>query len=149
MKITDSITIKAPLDKVFNVFTDLEKATERVKSISKLEVLEGPGLLQVGTKWRETRTMFGKEATEEMWVTALEPNASYEVAAESQGTKYLSRYQFTQNGEATEVSLVFEGMPLTASAKLMNALGFLFAGAAKKALHKDLEDLKAVCENPS
>lgn len=55
MKIADLITINAPIEKVFDVFTDLEKAPERVKGIAKLEILEGPLRIQVGTKWRETR----------------------------------------------------------------------------------------------
>ena len=147
MKITDSISINAPIDRVFDVFTDLGKASERITGISKLEVLAGPALMQVGTKWRETRTMFGKEATEEMWVTELESNASYAVEAESHGTKYHSKYFFRQDGEATEVNMEFVGEPFSTGARLMYALAFLVAGSTKKAFHRDLEDLKAVSEN--
>jgi len=34
-------------------------------------------------QWRETRTMFGKAVTEEMWVPAIEENRRYKVRAES------------------------------------------------------------------
>jgi uncharacterized membrane protein len=147
MKITDSIIINAPIEKVFEVFTDLNKASERVKGITKLEMIDGPDRMQVGTRWRETRTMFGKEATEEMWVTELAQNASYTVEAQSHGTKYYSKYFFKRNGDATEVKMMFEGKPVSTSACLMSFMGLLFAGATKKMLHKDLEDLKAACEN--
>lgn len=148
MKITDAITINAPVERVFSVFTDLEKATSRVKGINSIEVLEGSAQMQVGTKWRESRTMMGKEATEVMWVSELAPNASYIVDAESHGMKYQSKYSFQQNGAATEVKMTFEGTPVSTSAKMMNVLGALFAGASKKALHRDLEDLKIASENP-
>ncbi|HEX7259689.1 MAG TPA: SRPBCC family protein [Candidatus Saccharimonadia bacterium] len=146
MKIADSIHIDAPIEKVFGVFTDLESASARIKAITKLEIIDGPSSMQVGTKWRETRTLFGKEATEVMWVTELVQNANYAVEAESHGTKYHSKYFFKQNGGATDVEMVFEAEPVSTSARLMSFMGFLFAGATKKALHKDLEDLKAVCE---
>jgi len=38
-------------------------------SRSAIEVLEKPDAGFVGFKWKETRKMFGKEATEIMWIT--------------------------------------------------------------------------------
>ncbi|WP_167045171.1 SRPBCC family protein [Salinibacterium sp. ZJ454] len=147
MKIQDSINIDADRALVFEVFCDLENAAANIGAITKLEVLAGPAQLNVGTRWRETRTMFGTEATEEMWVTGYEQDASYVSEAESRGTHYRSEYRFTAEGSGTRVDMTFEGIPISMGARAASIIGALFAGAAKKALHQDLVDLKRVCES--
>ena len=146
MKIQDSIGINADRARVFEVFGDLDHAAANISAITKLEVLAGPAQLNMGTRWRETRKMFGQEATEEMWVTGYEQDASYVVEAESRGTHYRSEYRFTPEGSGTRVVMTFEGTPISFGARLGSVIGALFAGAAKKALHQDLVDLKRVCE---
>lgn len=146
MKIQDSIIINADRARVFEVFCDLDNVAANITGINKVEMLAGPTQLNLGTKWRETRTMFGKEATEVMWVTGYEKDASYDVEAESHGTHYRSVYRFTPEGSGTRVDMTFEGVPLSVGARLASVLGALFAGATKKALHQDLVDLKKVCE---
>jgi carbon monoxide dehydrogenase subunit G len=146
VKIQDSITINAERDRVFEMFCDLGKAAETIQAITKIEVLSGPAQLNIGTKWRETRTMFGKEATEVMWVTEYERNVSYVAEAESHGAHYRSSYRFTPEGRGTRVTMSFEGTPRTFGARVAGVLGVLFAGATKKALHQDLTDLKRACE---
>lgn len=146
MKITANIRINAPMDTVFDVFTDLDKLTERVEGITKVEVLQQPSSMAVGTKWRETRVMFGKEATEEMWVTELTSNKNYVVEAESHGTHYRSEYIFEQNGDGVDVTMTFEGTPLTFSAKFLGIIFSFMAKSMKGMLEKDMMDLKKICE---
>ena len=146
MKISSTVTINASISEVFNVFTDLSKALERISGISKLEILEGPAQMAIGTKWKETRTVFGKEATETMWVTELTKDASYSVDAESHGTKYSSTFTFSSLDGGTEVTWVFSGIPQTFGAKAMSLLAFMFKGATQKMLEADLQDLKKACE---
>ena len=146
MKIQDSISINADRARVFEVFCDLENAAANIGAITKLEVLAGPAQLNLGTRWRETRTMFGQEATEEMWVTEYEEGASYVAEAESRGTRYRSEYRFISEGSGTRVDMTFEGRPVSLGARLAGVIGVLFVGTAKKALHQDLVDLKRVCE---
>lgn len=140
------MSINADRQRVFEVFCDLDNAAANISAITKIEVLAGPAQLNVGTRWRETRTMFGKEATEEMSVTAYEQDVSYVAEAESRGAHYRSEYRFTPEGTGTRVDLTFDGAPLTLGARVAGVIGALFAGAAKKALHQDLVDLKRVCE---
>ncbi|MDX1643977.1 MAG: SRPBCC family protein [Thermoanaerobaculia bacterium] len=147
MKITEEVSIEAPVDEVFAVFTDLDSAQRNVTGITAIEVLEGPPRLAVGTRWRETRPFFGKEATEEMWVTALDEKRRYVVEAESHGTKYRTEYIFASGDGSTRVEMTFEGRPVSPSAKLTSGLAFLFRGSLRKALRRDLRDLKAVCES--
>lgn len=147
MEVRDQIDIEAPRQLVFEVFRDLENAPRRMQGIERVEVLEGPAMLDVGTRWRETRKMLGKEAAEIMWVTALEENTSYRVEAESRGTKYETSYTFEDTADGTRVTMTFRGTPVSLAARIMNVVGVLFAGATRKMLRADLVDLKAACES--
>ncbi|MFC1609878.1 SRPBCC family protein [Myxococcota bacterium] len=146
MKVVAKEKIQARRDDVFVVFTDLEGATKRIEGIKEIEFLSETrsGL---GVRWRETRVMFGKEATEDMEITALDPPDSYVVEAESHGTHYASVFSFRDADDgATEVTWEFEGKPLSLFAKLMTPLGFLMSGSLRKMLQKDLADLRRSVE---
>ena len=145
MNIRVSKHINAPINRTFDVFSDLTKAEERIEGITKLEILSET-TSGVGTRWRETRVMFGKEATEELESSVFQANKSYEVVAESRGVKYHTVYNFTERDGGTEVAMVFSGTPTTLMTRLMTPLGWLFQGATKKALEADMDQLKAVCE---
>ncbi len=58
--------VNAPADTVWQVLTDLDNAADTLSGVIRIERLAGEGYA-VGTKWRETRKMMGKEATEDMW----------------------------------------------------------------------------------
>jgi len=141
-----STHVAAPIERVFEVFTDIPKAAERIPGITKIEMLsEGP--FRIGTRWRETRVIMKKEATEEMWVTGCDPPRSYAVEAESRGTHYDTLFEFTPDGDGTKVTWTFKGTPLTFGAKLMSGVfGLLFKGMMRKFLLADLEALRDVCE---
>jgi len=147
VKVEVSETIKAPVGEVFRVFTDWRNIEARVSGIKKIEFLAKGGRPEVGMKWRETRVMFGREATEEMWITEIKPNQSYVVEAESHGTKYRSTYEFIDKGRETEVKLEFAGIPVSFAAKIMSVLGVIFASSVKRALADDMADLKKVIES--
>lgn len=146
MKVVAMVEINAPIDKVFEYFSDIQKVEDRIEGITKIEILskEKSG---AGLKWRETRKMFGKEATEVMWITAFSPPVSYSVDAESHGMKYHSTYTFNDVGGGTTVEMVFEGTPVSLGAKITAPIfGLIFKGATKKALQKDMHDLKRLLE---
>jgi carbon monoxide dehydrogenase subunit G len=146
MKVSASEVIRAPKEKVFQVFADIPTVGDKISGIDKLEVLSDVKW-GVGLRWRETRTMFGKQATEEMEMTGFDKDSSYVVEAESHGTHYISNYQFKDApGGATEVTWSFEGKPVSVAAKLFSPLAFAFKGSVKKALKKDVDDLKRFIE---
>ncbi|NDJ78427.1 MAG: SRPBCC family protein [Chloroflexi bacterium] len=145
MKVRLAKDIAAPANITFDVFTDLNKAQDRIDGITRLEILSEQSH-GVGTRWRETRLMFGREATEEMEISAFEPNHSYEVVASSHGANYHTIYTFTEVDGGTRVEMVFTGTPVSLVAKLMAPLGFLFQGSTRTALDADMDNLKAVCE---
>jgi len=145
--ITASTHVNAPIEQVFKIFTELDKAAVRIPDITSVEILsEGP--FGEGTRWRETRVMFKKEATEEMWVTDFNPPKSYSVEAESHGMHYSTLFTFSTEGDGTEVSWAFSGTPLTLGAKLMAPIMNLFmTGMMRKCMLGDLEALRGVCES--
>jgi carbon monoxide dehydrogenase subunit G len=137
--------IEAPPAEVWEVFTDLEHAAENIRAIEKLELLT-PGPVGKGTRFRETRIMFKKEATEEMEITGWEPGKSYTVSAGSHGAQYTTVFRFVPEGRGTRVECEFGAVPVSFFAKLMSPLGKLMAGTMRKLMDRDFEDLKQLAE---
>lgn len=149
MKLEVSREIAAPAARVWDVVTDLAGSADVLGAIEKIEILEGPApKLDVGTRWRETRTMFGKSATEEMVVTAVDHGRSYTVEADAAGALYRSVMTVEPLGDQrTRLSMSFGAEPKSLGSKLMSAtVGRLFAGATRKALYQDLDDIAEAAE---
>ena len=140
--------ISASVDVVWAIMTDLEDAADTISAIQSIEILSEPQAFDVGTRWRETRTMFGRQATEEMWVTAVDPGTSYVVEAENNGARYTTIMKVVGMGEhASKISMSFAAEPTGTMAKVMGAtVGKLFANATRKALAQDLDDIAAAAE---
>ncbi|MEN0112152.1 MAG: SRPBCC family protein [Planctomycetota bacterium] len=147
--VSASIAIAASPDRVFAVATDLAGAADRVRGIDELEVLtEGP--FGLGTRWRETRTMMGAQATETMTVTALEPGRSYTTVAESHGCRYTSDLSVAPEGDGARATFAIRGEPTSLRSRvvlaLMTPLNGLLARQVRKAFEEDLADLRAAAE---
>lgn len=140
--------INASVDAVFDVFTDFEKARERVSGITKMEMLTEPPV-GAGTRFRETRIMFKKEHAEEMEITSFDPGKHYTVRCESCGCVYESEFKFRPDGSSTEVEVEMRTRAVSFFAKLMSPLGKLMMGPMKKCIDKDMEELKSAAENRS
>jgi hypothetical protein len=140
------VDIKGSPQAVWDVVTDIRNAANHIQAIENIEILETPKDL-VGLKWRETRTMFGKTATEIMWITNAAKLSHYETRAESHGSIYTTRVSLEPKQGHTLLRMEFEGKPVTIGARLMwGLMGFMFKGATRKALRKDLEDIKNAVE---
>ena len=147
MKIQVETKINKPKEVVWQTIINIEGSEERISGIEKVEVLEKPEVGMVGFKWRETRTMFGKTATEVMWITDVVENDHYKVRAESRGMIYNSVIKVAGEGDQTVLSMEFGGEAQTFMVKMMSALMMpFFKGATIKALQKDMDDIKASLE---
>lgn len=141
--LTVSRDVDAPAATVWAIITDLAGAPERLSSVIAVDVLEGPEF-RVGTRWRETRTMFGRTATEEMTVSAVEPGRSYTTEADSHNAHYTSAMSVTPTGAGCRLTMTFEGQPHGFAARVMAVtLGWLLAGQTRKAMARDLDEIAA------
>ncbi len=140
--------IEAPSSVVWHVITDLDRTAEVLSGVVWIErVDEGHGF-EVGTRWRETRTMFGREATEEMEVIAVAPGSSYTVVSESGKTRYTSVLTVEPVSDTrTRLSMSFGAHPSGPVATVLGAtIGRLFRGATRRVLEQDLADIARVAE---
>jgi uncharacterized protein YndB with AHSA1/START domain len=136
-------TVRAGREQVFDALTDLDGANHWMQGLTRLEPL-GAGAGAVGGGWRETRRMFGREATEEFEVTEHDRPRRLALRVDgSRGSSGRGEYVFTYTLEprdgGTHVRLAGEILGLTGVAAV---LGRLFAGTYRKSCAKDLAALK-------
>ena len=146
--VTVTQRIEAPVETVFRLATDVDHWAGRITGITKVERLTN-GPVGVGTRFKETRMMFGKQATETMEFSAFEPNRRYQLTADSCGALYQTEFRFEPDGTGTRLSVDMRVTARSFFAKLMKPLAWLMCGMMKKCLMKDLDDLKAAAERPA
>lgn len=137
------IEIKAPREAVFQLVSDIPRSAGVISAIESVEVLSDPEV-KVGFRWKETRKMFGKLATETMEITDFVPHSHYVTRAENHGMVYQTEVRVEALGsQATRLLMTFNGEAQTLFARVMSALmGKFMAGAVAKALQVDLIDVK-------
>jgi uncharacterized protein YndB with AHSA1/START domain len=145
---TTAVYIEAPPAVVFEALTNLDRAGQWMPNLVRIEKLTA-GPSGPGTEWRETRKMFGKEATEHFRVTRFERSSRIDLVIDgSKGSSGRGEYVF-----------VFELVPertgtnleLTGDIRMPGIWGLFsrfMIGTFKKACHKDLEALKRHLESP-
>jgi carbon monoxide dehydrogenase subunit G len=138
--------VAAPAETVWALVTDLDRTNAVVSAITALERTDDGSGFGVGTAWRETRVMFGRESTESMAVTEIDEGRSYVVESLSRGVLYRSVMRIEPNADGCHLVWDFGAEAQSTSAKLMSVIGKLFEGSTKKALLKDLEDIAAAAE---
>ncbi|QDS99394.1 SRPBCC family protein [Adhaeretor mobilis] len=140
--------INAPPEVVFDLMTDIPHHAENISAIERIEMLtDGP--VGVGTRFRETRIMFGKETTEEMEVTGFQTPKRFTLESDSCGCHYTVLHELTPEKAGTLVKMEFHMQPKTFFAKLFSPLGKLMEGKIRSLLDTDLEELKERAEGAS
>jgi hypothetical protein len=139
--VTVSNEFAAPVDRVFQAFTDIEHGPSRVSGIKKLEMMT-PGPVHVGTRWLETREVMGRLDDAEMEITAFERNRMYTVTHKKAGVQIDTTFWFEPSGDSTRVTVEFElgsgGLP----PGLLAPLSWAIASKVETVLNQDLADLK-------
>lgn len=147
MNVSVDVAIKGTKEAIWQAITDIEGSVDRISGIQKVEVLENPETGFVGFKWRETRTMFGKEATEVMWVTDAEENKGYQTRAESHGAIYVSTFTIEEKEDHCVLTMGFGSESTGIGGKLMEGIfSRMMKKNLEKDMRKDLEDIKAYIE---
>ncbi len=144
-----AVYIEAPPPIVFEALTNLDAVGKWMPNFVRLEKVT-PGPVGAGTEWRETRKVFGKEATEQFRVTRFDRPSRVDLHVDG------SKGSVKRRGE---YFFIFELLPertgtnleLTCDLHFTGFYGFLsrfMAGRFKKFCHADLEALKAHLESP-
>jgi DNA gyrase/topoisomerase IV subunit B len=89
---------------VFQFVTDSANAPKVSDSVTRMEKLTD-GTVGVGTRYRETRLMDGKEQQTELEVVAFENGSRYSVRNETQGIETIYEYMFRSEEEGTRINL--------------------------------------------
>jgi uncharacterized protein YndB with AHSA1/START domain len=143
--VTVDTQIAAPLERVFEMFTDLEHSAEHVTNIHEIKVLTTRGF-GLGTRWLETREVLGQLDSAEMEVTAFERNRTYTITHHKAGTRIDTVFTFQPFEGSTKVRIEFgvesHGMP----PGLLAPLAWASAGKVRDVLSRDLADLKESLE---
>ncbi|MDV6265431.1 SRPBCC family protein [Rhodococcus globerulus] len=140
--------VNAPVDTVWKVVTDLDGAVDTLTGVTRIERLAGEGYA-VGTRWRETRKLMGKEASEEMWVVEVEAPIRTVVKAHSNGMDYTSGFTLKPAPGGTLLEMNFAGVSEAQSAvsKVLGAVfGRLGVRITRKMMAADLADFAAKAE---
>lgn len=142
--------IVAPPAAVWEVLTDLDRATERLSQVTELhQMTDGP--YAVGTRWRETRRMMGSSETQEMVVVENDPLRRTVTEAVDGSTRYRTTIVLEPLDEAvaTLVSVSFSAAVTDASRLQRLALrvvGPLGLKLTEKSLRTELDDIARAAE---
>ncbi|GMA41435.1 SRPBCC family protein [Mobilicoccus caccae] len=141
--------IAAEPTKVWAVLTDVEAAAEILEDVSAVETLtDGP--YRVGTRWRETRSMLGRESTQEMTVTEVEALGFTRIESAADDAHYVTTFKLEATHPGTRLTMTFTGEPAEETgtfkklaAKVMAPVG---NAAARKSMESDLDDIAKAAE---
>lgn len=143
--------IDAPVDVVFDAVADASNFSEAVPDIVRVEFL-GDSRVGVGTRFRETRVMRGREASTVLEVTEYVRNERVRLVADAGGTVWDSLFTVAGVGEGdggvgegvrTRLELVMEARPYRVMARLMVPL---MRRVVAKAVEGDMDAVKGWCE---
>ena len=140
-----SSDIKAPVEQVFELFTDIEHAAERVVAIKEVRVMS-TGPLGLGTRWTETREVLGRLDDADMEITSFERNRTYTITHHKGGVRIDTIFTFDPTADGTRVSVEFDLNTQGLPPGLLSPLEWAIGGKVEEALASDLSDLKSSVE---
>lgn len=134
--------LPAPPDRVFRALTDLAAAAHWMPDLVRIEPLD-PLPLREGSRWRETRRMGEREATEQFEVTRLTPPRELRLRVDgtlgsSRRGEYHFHYRLQPLGAGTELELRGEIRGLEG---MLEIVGMLVGGPYRSACANDLRAL--------
>jgi uncharacterized protein YndB with AHSA1/START domain len=135
-------SIAAPLDRVFQTVSNIERYAEAIPHIESFKFLSAKRT-GIGTRFRETRVVKGKEHVTQLEITEFVPNEHVRLIADSHGTVWDSTFRVSRSSGATQLELTMEARAHKLFPWLLNPL---MAPFYRRALNADMNALKAYCE---
>jgi hypothetical protein len=147
MNITVNTQINSPKDRVWAAITDFENCTNMISAIVDLKVIHKPEQGLIGLKWIETRRIFGKEATETMWITDCNDGEYYCTRAENCGAIYSTKIVLAQVGDKTRLTMSFSSTSDSIFVRALSSfMSLFFKKSMVRMLEKDIDDIKVFVE---
>lgn len=140
--VTCNRTINAPIEKVFKTLATIEEFKKAIPGIVKVEFLTDSHY-GVGTRFRETRIMNGKEAATELEVTELVENRHIRLVSDAGGAIWDTIFRVQQNGKSVEMNMQMDARPHRISARIITPM---ILGMVSKFVSQDMDSVKAYCE---
>lgn len=140
--ITVAQQINAPVSLVFKTVSDIRDFSKAVTEIMNVEFLTEREY-GIGTKFRETRNMNGREVSTELEVTEFKENEHIRIISDTMGTIWDSTFTVKAKENGTELILMMDANAYKLLPKLINPF---MKGVMQKALEKDLLAVKQYCE---
>ncbi len=137
MKISDTVQIAAPIDRVWDVTIDVEAWPQHTSTITSVDLL-GDRPLAVGSSARLKQPA----QRAKVWtVTVLEPNARFEWASSVAGQTMTARHELDRSDTGTTNTLTVE-----LDGRLAPVLGVLIGRPIRKALAIENAGIKRAAE---
>jgi len=139
---SDEVTIAKPKEEVFSFAANMDNSTNVMPNVVNIEKLtEGP--VGVGTKYRETRDIRGKQASSVIEVVEYQPDERYSVESTMEGLQTIYHYWFTEEGGETKIRFECEINTSTLKMKLVKPV---FKRIMKKEDGDHLQHMKKAIE---
>lgn len=141
-RITVTRVVDAPAEVVFRTVADIGHFSEAVPHIVNVEFLSEVRS-GVGTRFRETRLMNGREASTELEVTEYVENDRVRIVSEAGGAVWDTVFTVSPGDDGAELRMVMDARPRTLAARLSVPL---MLRIVKGAVARDMDAVKAFCE---
>ena len=140
-----SRTISAPVEAVFDCVAHIQNFSNAVPDIAKVEFLT-QSRRGVGTRFRETRVMKGRESTTELEVTEYDVPRRIRLVSDEGGTIWDTVFTTEATDDGTQLDMVMDARPHKLWSKIVNPL---IRPMISKAVEEDMDAVKAYCERTS
>jgi len=142
--------IYATPDQVWGVLTDIEHSAHIIRSVNNVQVLDGGEKFDVGTRWREDRTLMGHHGTEELEVIEAKAPSHFALRTTRDKDVVTMTYTLTPLAQGTRLSLTLvddmtaRGAP---SVLAWTLWGEVSMHSTRRMLAHDLDDVANAAEN--
>lgn len=134
--------IDASVPLVFRTVADPQQFSQALPHIARIEFLSQVKS-GVGTRFRETRVMQGREVTTELEVKEYVDNDRIRLVADSHGTVWDTLFTVKAGRGSADLTMTMDATAYRLLPKLLNPL---IRGMVQKAVEKDMDAVKPYCE---
>jgi carbon monoxide dehydrogenase subunit G len=136
-------SIEAPVDRVFQTVANVRRFTDALPHATDLEFLT-ESEQGVGTRFRQTRVVNGKESTTELEITEHVENERVRMISDAGGTVWDTVFAVSPDGNQTLLTTTMEARAYKLLPKLMYPF---IKGMIAKAIEQDMDLVKGYCES--